>query len=131
MPSAAFEKAESILMEKGVDLTKSDVKKIESLVDGFSEEEKENDIVMIFGAIESLRADPRSKLFDNGRAAEFTKTLQKNDLGITGGHQSGILIPKSNIELLNFLPRLDNGVKNPDAWIECLDEDDISWKLRY
>ena len=34
-------------------------------------------------------------------------------------------------ELLNFLPRLDNGVKNPDAWIECLDEDDISWKLRY
>ena len=29
-------------------------------------EEKENDIVMIFGAIEDLRADPRSELFDGG-----------------------------------------------------------------
>lgn len=67
MLSPAFEEAQEILFDKGVDLSKEDVKKIESLVDGFSEEEKENDIVMIFGAIESLRADPRSKLFDNGR----------------------------------------------------------------
>ena len=63
--------------------------------------------------------------------AEFTKTLEKNDSGLTGGHQAGIHLPKRNRELLSFLPRLDDSIKNPDAWIECLDEDDISWKLRY
>lgn len=51
----------------------------------------------------------------------FSKALSANDVGATGGHQGGILIPKSNVELLAFLPPLDPAVKNPDAWIECVD----------
>ena len=46
-----------------------------------------------------------------------SKTLSANDVGATGGHQGGILIPKSEAELLLFLPALDPKVKNPDAWI--------------
>jgi Restriction endonuclease EcoRII, N-terminal len=52
----------------------------------------------------------------------FSKTLSANDVGATGTHQGGILIPKSEAELLSFLPPLDPAIKNPDAWIECIDE---------
>ena len=52
----------------------------------------------------------------------FTKTLSANDVGMTGTHQGGILIPKAEAELLSILPPLNPKVKNPDAWIECLDE---------
>lgn len=52
----------------------------------------------------------------------FSKMLSANDVGSTGGHQGGILVPKSEAELLAFLPHLDPAVKNPDAWIECEDE---------
>lgn len=52
----------------------------------------------------------------------FSKTLSANDVGATGGHQGGILIPKSETELLAFLPPLEPEVKNPDAWFECVDE---------
>ena len=51
----------------------------------------------------------------------FSKTLRANDVGITGSHQSGLHIPKIELELLTILPSLDLSVKNPDAWIECLD----------
>lgn len=57
----------------------------------------------------------------------FSKTLSANDVGATGGHQGGILVPKSEAELLAFLPPLDPAIKNPDAWIICIDE---SGKLR-
>lgn len=52
----------------------------------------------------------------------FNKTLSANDVGTTGGHQGGILIPKQDSELHAFLPHLDPSVKNPDAWLECKDE---------
>ncbi|WP_175653834.1 EcoRII N-terminal effector-binding domain-containing protein [Pseudomonas sp. Marseille-P9899] len=52
----------------------------------------------------------------------FRKTLSANDVGSTGGHQGGILIPKSETELLAFLPPLDPDTKNPNAWIDCEDE---------
>ena len=52
----------------------------------------------------------------------FSKILSANDVGATGGHQGGILIPKSEAELLAILPELDPAIKNPDAWIECTDE---------
>ncbi|WP_081054709.1 EcoRII N-terminal effector-binding domain-containing protein [Burkholderia vietnamiensis] len=52
----------------------------------------------------------------------FCKTLSANDVGATGAHQAGILVPKSEQELLDFLPQLDSAIKNPDAWIECVDE---------
>ena len=52
----------------------------------------------------------------------FSKILSANDVGATGGHQGGILIPKSEAELLAFLPPLNPAIKNPDAWIEGVDE---------
>lgn len=61
----------------------------------------------------------------------FRKTLSANDTGATGGHQGGILIPKTEKELLAFLPPLDAGVKNPDSWIRCLDEHGVERKFRF
>lgn len=61
----------------------------------------------------------------------FRKTLSANDVGATGAHQGGILIPKSEGELLAFLPSLDPSVKNPDAWIECVDESDTVNRMRF
>lgn len=61
----------------------------------------------------------------------FRKILSANDVGSTGGHQGGILIPRSETELLAFLPFLDPSVKNPDAWIECEDEEGEIRKFRF
>jgi hypothetical protein len=61
----------------------------------------------------------------------FTKTLSPNDVGATGTHQAGILVPKTEKELLAFLPKLDANVKNPDAWIHCIDEDGVVRKFRF
>lgn len=61
----------------------------------------------------------------------FSKTLSANDVGATGGHQGGILIPKSEAELLAFLPPLDSAIKNPDAWIDCLDDVETMRRLRF
>lgn len=60
----------------------------------------------------------------------FAKTLSANDVGLTGGHQAGILVPKSE-DLLGFFPYLDPALSNPDAWIICEDEDGREWRLRY
>lgn len=61
----------------------------------------------------------------------FSKTLSANDVGATGGHQGGMLIPKTETELLEFLPKLDAAVKNPDAWIVCSDENGSERRFRY
>ena len=61
----------------------------------------------------------------------FSKTLSANDVGATGGHQGGILIPKAESELLAFLPYLDSAFKNPDAWFECIDEGGTLRKFRF
>lgn len=44
------------------------------------------------------------------------KALSANDLGKTGSHQAGILVPKVK-EMLAFFPRLDPAIKNPRATI--------------
>lgn len=44
----------------------------------------------------------------------ITKELSRNDIGVTGGHQAGILVPKQE-EVLSFFPRLDPTIKNPRA----------------
>lgn len=41
-----------------------------------------------------------------------SKTLTANDLGLTGGHQAGILIPKTG-PIFSFFPELPKGIKNP------------------
>ncbi len=61
----------------------------------------------------------------------FSKTLSANDVGATGGHQGGILIPKTEAELLSFLPTLNPKIKNPDAWIECEDETGTTRQFRF
>jgi hypothetical protein len=61
----------------------------------------------------------------------FSKTLSANDVGATGTHQAGMLVPKGQTELLEFLPPLDAATKNPDAWIRCIDEDGLERKFRF
>ncbi|MEJ3597561.1 EcoRII N-terminal effector-binding domain-containing protein [Pseudomonas bubulae] len=61
----------------------------------------------------------------------FSKRLSANDVGSTGGHQGGILVPRTEGELLTFLPHLDSTIKNPDAWIECEDETGTVRKFRF
>jgi len=61
----------------------------------------------------------------------FRKMLSANDVGTTGGHQGGVLIPKGEKDLLAFLPHLDPSVKNPDAWLSCADPDGTPRKFRF
>jgi hypothetical protein len=62
--------------------------------------------------------------------ATFAKTLSPNDVGSTGSHQAGILVPKSDAELLSFFPHLDATKLNPDAWITCEEGAGREWRLR-
>ena len=61
----------------------------------------------------------------------FKKQLTANDTGETESHQAGILIPKTQSDLVSFLPFLDPKIKNPDAFIVCVDDQGISWNFRY
>lgn len=61
----------------------------------------------------------------------YAKLLSANDTGATGGHQAGILVPKTDVELLAFFPPLDAEIKNPDVWIWCEDEFGRAWKFRF
>lgn len=61
----------------------------------------------------------------------FIKTLSANDVGSTGGHMGGILVPRSDGQLLAFLPTLDPGELNPSAWIECETPDGQVLRLRF
>lgn len=61
----------------------------------------------------------------------FRKNLSSNDVGSTGGHQAGVLIPKGETDLLSFLPSLNPDVKNPDAWITCIDEEGEFHRFRF
>lgn len=61
----------------------------------------------------------------------FAKVLTANDIGKTGSHQAGALVPKRDLELAKFLPYLDPSKKNPDAWIFCTDPLGNTWKMRY
>lgn len=62
---------------------------------------------------------------------EFEKLLSRNDTGENGAHQAGILVPKTDSELLNFFPKLDPGVKNPDSMIDCQDDTGKWWRFRF
>ena len=59
----------------------------------------------------------------------FQKRLSANDVGSTGGHQGGVLIPKGEKDLLAMLPPLNPNLKNPDAWLNCID--DVGHSLRF
>jgi restriction endonuclease EcoRII-like protein len=61
----------------------------------------------------------------------IAKTLSANDIGDTGGHQAGILIPKIS-EILSFFPRLDPREKNPRVRLVFRDDDQITrWEFAF
>jgi hypothetical protein len=52
----------------------------------------------------------------------IAKCLSANDLGRTGSHQAGILIPKRG-DLLSFFPPLDPNEKNPRVNFDAIIQD--------
>jgi hypothetical protein len=63
---------------------------------------------------------------------QIAKLLSGNDLGITGGHQAGVLLPKTDPEILQFFPDLDKDIKNPSKILEFLRRDNgKAIKLRF
>jgi hypothetical protein len=64
-------------------------------------------------------------------SVKYRKILTANDIGITNSHQAGICIPKSGATPMHILPYLDPKIKNPFAWISCIDEESQLWKLKY
>ena len=58
------------------------------------------------------------------------KQLSPNDVGATGAHQGGMLIPKKK-ELLGFFPTLNPKDENPRVAIDFIDDLDITWTFNY
>ena len=58
------------------------------------------------------------------------KKLSENDLGRTGSHQAGILIPKDK-KLLDFFPPLDSQKYNPRQTITFTDTSERKWKFNF
>ena len=50
--------------------------------------------------------------------SRVSKPLSANDVGLTGAHQAGILVPKDE-RILQFFPRLVESSKNPSKIISC------------
>ncbi|MBU1223452.1 MAG: hypothetical protein KKA22_02740 [Gammaproteobacteria bacterium] len=62
---------------------------------------------------------------------KITKTLSANDTGETGGHQAGILIPKTP-GILSFFPELDASIKNPRISLYFFEEDGVTkWPFEF
>jgi len=64
-------------------------------------------------------------------AETFVKTVSANDVGTTGGHQGGILIPKED-SILAFFPSLDTDLVNPRKQVRFVDiETGSEWEFNY
>lgn len=62
---------------------------------------------------------------------KISKKLSANDLGFTGGHQAGILVPKDSA-VLSFFPALDSSIKNPRVQLLVRElDDDSRWKFNF
>jgi len=69
----------------------------------------------------------------NSPSAEYSirKVLSANDLGLTGSHQAGILIPKQS-RILSFFPHLSDLDENPSREVSVLHaETGTRWILRF
>ncbi|MBS0580639.1 MAG: hypothetical protein JSR36_15385 [Proteobacteria bacterium] len=64
------------------------------------------------------------------RPASISKTLTANDVGDTGGHQAGILVPKAP-EILAFFPRLIGSEKNPRLPLTFRDSSDQTTRWEF
>lgn len=63
--------------------------------------------------------------------ARITKTLSANDIGETGAHQAGILVPKEPA-ILSFFPFLDPDAKNPRVSLTFREPDGITrWDFNF
>ena len=60
----------------------------------------------------------------------ISKILSENDVGETGAHQAGILVPKEN-EILSFFPALDSKEKNPRVLLYFEDESGSKWEFAF
>ncbi len=60
----------------------------------------------------------------------LTKLLSPNDVGFTHSHQAGILVPKHG-GYLEFFPKLDANIYNPDAMLAFIDPDGKRWLFRF
>lgn len=60
----------------------------------------------------------------------ISKTLSANDTGETGGHQSGILVPRER-RLLSFFPALNETDYNPRAHLKLIDESGSEWQFAF
>ena len=58
------------------------------------------------------------------------KRLSANDVGLTGTHQAGVLVPKRE-GLLSALPSLDPGQRNPRQTIVAFDEEGFAWRFQF
>lgn len=62
---------------------------------------------------------------------KISKKLSANDIGLTGGHQAGILVPKDPV-VLNFFPVLTSVTKNPRLTLVVRELDDNSrWEFNF
>lgn len=60
----------------------------------------------------------------------ISKTLSGNDVGTTGGHQAGILVPKQE-EILSFFPVLPEKEKNPRFLLVFIDDANQRWEFSF
>jgi hypothetical protein len=58
------------------------------------------------------------------------KRLSANDIGLTGSHQAGILVPKDPV-FRSLLPVLDEQMKNPRQKLRAIDRAGRVWGLEY
>src|SRR5687768_13545551 len=59
-------------------------------------------------------------------AHTISKMLSANDVGETGAHQAGILVPRDQ-SVLSFFPKLEINKKNPRVHIKFIDANGKSW----
>lgn len=63
--------------------------------------------------------------------AQIAKTLSANDVGETGGHQAGILVPKEQ-NILSFFPSLNPKEKNPRVTLAFREKDGVTrWDFNF
>ena len=60
----------------------------------------------------------------------IVKILSPNDVGETGGHQAGLLIPKKE-SILSFFPPLETSIQNPRVHLLFEDQGGYQWEFSF
>jgi hypothetical protein len=64
------------------------------------------------------------------KISSISKILSPNDIGLTGAHQAGILVPKKE-EILSFFPKLAYSQKNPRNLLTFYDDSEVRWEFAF